>query len=93
MALIDEKERNWAEREHDYQRQIIESREMVKELKVSHKAASARLNAQDQKFGSHLGQFRGDLQRNVAAGEIADNCQMATTTPMMMEILCNAVSH
>ena len=54
MALIDEKERNWAEREHEYQRQIIESREMVKELKVSHEAASARLNAQDQKFGSNL---------------------------------------
>ena len=54
MALIDEKERNWAERDHEYQRQIIESREMVKELKVSHEAASARLNAQDQKFGSNL---------------------------------------
>lgn len=51
MALIDEKERNWAEREHEYQRQITESREMVKELKVSQEAASARLNAQDQKLG------------------------------------------
>ena len=54
MALIDEKERNWAEREHEYQRQITESREMVKELKVSQEAASARLNAQDQKFGRPL---------------------------------------
>ena len=35
MALIDEKERNWAEREQAYQRQIVESRDMVKELKVS----------------------------------------------------------
>lgn len=52
MALIDEKERNWAEREQEYQRQIAESREMVKELKVSQEAASARLNAQDQKFGT-----------------------------------------
>jgi homeobox protein cut-like len=51
MALIDEKERNWAEKEHEYQRQITESREMVKELKVSQEAASARLNAQDQKLG------------------------------------------
>lgn len=51
MALIDEKERNWAEREHEYQRQITESREIVKELKVSQEAASARLNAQDQKLG------------------------------------------
>ena len=51
MALIDEKERNWAEREQEYQRQITESREMVKELKVSSEAASARLTAQDQKFG------------------------------------------
>ena len=51
MALIDEKERNWAEREHEYQRQITESREMAKESKVSQEAASARLNAQDQKFG------------------------------------------
>lgn len=51
MALIDEKERNWAEREHEYQRQITDSRDMVKELKVSHEVASKRINAQDQKFG------------------------------------------
>ena len=52
MALIDEKERNWAEREQEYQRQIAESREMMKELKVSSEATSARLTAQDQKFGT-----------------------------------------
>src|SRR5579859_4755668 len=51
MALIDEKERNWAEREHEYQRQITDSREMVKDLKVSQEVASKRMNAQDQKFG------------------------------------------
>jgi homeobox protein cut-like len=51
MALIDEKERNWAEREQVYQRQIVESRDMVKDLKVSQELASARLNEQDQKFG------------------------------------------
>ena len=51
MALIDEKERNWMEKEQDYQKQLTESREMVKELKVSQEAASARLSAQDQKFG------------------------------------------
>ena len=51
MALIDEKDRNWAEREQEYQRQITESREMVKELKVSQEVASARLTAQDQKLG------------------------------------------
>lgn len=51
MALIDEKERNWQEKEQEYQRQITESRDMVKELKVTQEAASARLSAQDQKFG------------------------------------------
>jgi homeobox protein cut-like len=51
MALIDEKERNWAEREQVYQHQVAESRDMVKELKVSQEVASARLNEQDQKFG------------------------------------------
>jgi homeobox protein cut-like len=51
MALIDEKERNWAEREQQYQHQVAESRDMVKELKVSQEIASARLNEQDQKFG------------------------------------------
>jgi homeobox protein cut-like len=51
MALIDEKERNWSEREQDYQRQIVESREMMKELRVTQEAASARLSAQDEKFG------------------------------------------
>jgi homeobox protein cut-like len=51
VALMDEKERNWVEREQEYQRQITESREIVKELKVSQEAASARLNAQDEKFG------------------------------------------
>jgi homeobox protein cut-like len=51
LALIDEKERNWAEREQEYQRQITDSRDMVKELKVSQEVVSARLNAQDQKFG------------------------------------------
>lgn len=54
MALIDEKERNWAEKEHEYQRQITDSREMVKELKVSQEVASKRINAQDQKFGISL---------------------------------------
>jgi homeobox protein cut-like len=52
MALIDEKERNWTEQEQEYQRQITESRDMVKELKISQEATSARLNAQDQKFGT-----------------------------------------
>jgi homeobox protein cut-like len=51
MASIDEKERNWAEREQQYQHQVAESRDMVKELKVSQEIASARLNEQDQKFG------------------------------------------
>jgi len=51
MALFDEKERNWNERELEYQRQLTETREMVKELKVSQEVASARLNAQDEKFG------------------------------------------
>jgi len=51
MALIDEKERNWADKEHEYQRQITDSREMVKELKVSQEVTSQRMNAQDQKFG------------------------------------------
>ena len=51
MALIDEKERNWAEREQEYQRQVTESRDMAKELKVTQEKASARLNEQDQKFG------------------------------------------
>jgi homeobox protein cut-like len=50
-ALMDEKERNWAEKEQEYQKQITESREMVKDLKVTHEAASARLSAQDEKFG------------------------------------------
>ena len=52
MALIDEKERYWAEREQEYQRQISENRETIKELKVSQETTSARLNAQDQKFGT-----------------------------------------
>jgi len=51
MALFDEKERNWNERELEYQRQLTETREMVKELKVSQELASARINAQDEKFG------------------------------------------
>jgi homeobox protein cut-like len=53
LALIDEKERNWAEKEQEYQRQITDSRDMVKELKVSQEVVSARLSAQDQKFGNH----------------------------------------
>lgn len=52
MALMDEKERNWTERELEYQKQITENREMIKELKVTQEAASARLTAQDQKFGT-----------------------------------------
>lgn len=54
MALIDEKERNWADKEHEYQRQITDSREMVKELKVSQEVTSQRMTAQDQKFGISL---------------------------------------
>ena|SRR5579859_1950668 len=59
MALMDEKERNWAEREVELQRQVTESRDMVKELKVSHESAAARLYAQDQKFGMTRGRGGG----------------------------------
>lgn len=51
-ASMDEKERNWAEKEQEYQKQIAESREMVKELKGYQEVASARLTEHDQKLGA-----------------------------------------
>jgi len=51
-AAMDEKELNWAEKEMEYQRQIAESRELVKELKGYQEVASARLTEHDQKLGT-----------------------------------------
>lgn len=53
-AQMDERERNWTDKEHDYQRQIAENREVVKELKIYQESASARLNEHDQKLGTKV---------------------------------------
>jgi homeobox protein cut-like len=56
-AQMDEKERNWTDKEQEYQRQIAENREVVKELKICQESASARLTEHDQKLGNKASQI------------------------------------
>lgn len=43
-ALIDEKEKNWAEKEKELQRQVRDSREVIEELKASNEVTELKLN-------------------------------------------------
>jgi hypothetical protein len=57
-AQMEERERNWTEKDsQEYQRQIAENQEVVKELKICQESASARLTEHDQKLGNKASQI------------------------------------
>ncbi|BFZ61164.1 hypothetical protein YB2330_002223 [Saitoella coloradoensis] len=78
-ALIQEKERNWAEKETSLTAQAQESREQVKELKAEKEVAQARAAVHDAKFDegvagrlAELDIVIGDLERaNLRVTEVS----------------------
>lgn len=68
-AIIDEKERHWAMKETELNRQVQDARNQVKDLRANNEVIQARLSAQS---GDQLAGSIGDASAAQTAGRIAE---------------------
>lgn len=68
-AIIDEKERHWAMKEAELNKQVQDARSQVKDLTANNEVMQARLSAQS---GDQLAESIGDASAAQAAGRIAE---------------------
>lgn len=68
-AISDEKERHWAMKEAELNRQVQDARNQIKDLKANNEVVQARLSAQS---GDQLAESIGDASAAQTAGRIAE---------------------